>query len=156
VVRTENDLGKIFLREGNIVFASINDAPHLPPMKCVCRILAWRHGTFYMEPPGEQEFPADFIQSAESVLMESMRILDEVNRQGTQLPPMNSIVSLAKPLRAKLQDLNAEELDVLQCAINFSVTESVFNNCATDDIQIAQIMVGLIQKGYLNVERNEQ
>ena len=50
VVKTDTDTGKVYLERGGIVFAAINDSELLAPEKALHRILAWRHGTFYMEP----------------------------------------------------------------------------------------------------------
>jgi hypothetical protein len=87
--------------------------------------------------------------------MESMRVFDEIQRLGDDLPRMNASVSLNTPLRAKLSELKAEELDVLQCAINHSVVEAVFNNCPVDDSTIAESLVTLVGKGYLQATSPE-
>jgi pSer/pThr/pTyr-binding forkhead associated (FHA) protein len=149
VVRTDDDVGKIHLREGLVVYASINDSEQLSPEKCAGRILTWRHGSFYMEPSDNRELPASLDLRAEEILMDSMRIFDEIQRLGDDLPPMNASLSLAVPLEAKLRELGPEELDVLQCAINHRTVESLFNNCPADDLDIAQRLVTLMQKGYL-------
>ena len=46
VIKTDTDVGKVFLERGSIVFSSINDSEALGPEKSIHRILAWRHGTF--------------------------------------------------------------------------------------------------------------
>jgi hypothetical protein len=149
VVRTDTDVGKIHLRDGLVVFASINDSEQLPADKCAQRILTWRHGSFYMEPSDNRPLPASLDLRAEEILMDSMRIFDEVQRLGADLPAMSSTVSLAVPLKPKLSDLDKEELDVLQFAINHGKVESIFNNCPDDDLDIARRLVALVQKGYL-------
>jgi pSer/pThr/pTyr-binding forkhead associated (FHA) protein len=149
VLRTETDLGKLFLVDGEIVYASINDSKELSAEKCVYRIITWRTGTFYMEPATEHTFDNKIDLSTEGALLESFRILDEIERLGPLLPPMKANVSLITPLRPKLNQLSAEELDVLQYAINHSLVEAVFNNCPFDDITIAKHLTTLVQKEYL-------
>src|SRR4051812_12888253 len=46
VVKSEEDIGKIYLRKGIVYFASINDLEDVPPLKSVFRMLTWTRGTF--------------------------------------------------------------------------------------------------------------
>ena len=149
VVKTDTDIGKVYLEKGVIIHASINDTEALSPEKCVYRIITWRHGTFYMEPAEDGTLPSHVQLSTEGALMEGLRILDEVHR--IDLPPMASRIALARPLTAKLRDLTPEQLDVLQVSLEQTQLEAVFNNCALDDIQIAGSLAVLIDNGYLKV-----
>jgi pSer/pThr/pTyr-binding forkhead associated (FHA) protein len=149
VLRSGSDIGKIYLSDGTIVHATINDSKELPPEKCVYRIITWRDGSFYMESSAEQVFVNKLELTTEAALLESFRIVDEIQRLGEICPSMKTSVSLAVPLQAKLSDLTKEELDVLQYAINYSLIESVYNNCPDEDIQIANHLATLIQKNYL-------
>jgi hypothetical protein len=149
VVKTETDLGKIYLEKGIIVHATINDLEHLTPEKCLYRIITWRHGTFYMEPAEDGTLPQRVELSCEGALMEGLRILDEVNR--IEPPPMDAAISLARPLTAKLRDLSPEQLDVFQAALDQVQVEAVFNNCANGDIEIANALNVLIEKGYYKI-----
>jgi hypothetical protein len=79
--------------------------------------------------------------------MEGMRILDEVNRH--ELPAMRSVISVPKPLRGRLSELSAEQLDVFQTAMSQTQLEGVFNNCALDDIDIASALTVLLQRGLI-------
>jgi pSer/pThr/pTyr-binding forkhead associated (FHA) protein len=147
VIKTDTDTGKVFLETGRIVSASINDSDALSAEKAVHRILAWRHGTFYMEPLEKLDLPVRIELSTEAALMEGMRILDEVNRQG--LPPMRSALRVPRPLAAALRALTAEQLDVFQVAMEQTQIEAVLNNSALDDVEIARALVVLIQRNYL-------
>lgn len=149
VIQSHADVGKIFLENGVIAFATINDSKALSPSKCVYRIVNWRHGSFDMSPPQEQEFSERLDLPPEAVLMEGMRIYDEVQRLGDAVPSMDATLSPALSQELKLRDLTPEELDVFQYTINRPLTEEVFNNCPLDDLLIAQTLVGLVEKGYL-------
>lgn len=149
VIKAENDVGKVYLEQGRIVFAAINDSDVVGPEKAVYRILAWRHGTFYMEPMEDLDLPVRIEMSTEAALMEGMRIVDEVSR--AELPPMRATVSVATPLNARLRDLQPEQLDVFQVVLRSQSLESIFNNCALDDIELAEAIKGLIKAGYLEV-----
>jgi pSer/pThr/pTyr-binding forkhead associated (FHA) protein len=149
VVKTDTDIGKVYLEKGVIVHASINDSEQLTPEKCVYRIITWRHGTFYMEPAEDGTLPTHVQLSTEAALMEGLRTLDEVNR--IDLPAMSSRIALVRPLTAKLRDLTPEQLDVLQVSLEQTQLEAIFNNCSLDDIQIAGCLAALIEHGYLKV-----
>jgi len=147
VIKTDTDVGKVYLERGGIVHASINDNEQLDPEKAVHRILAWRHGSFYMEPLERIEVPARIDLATEAALMEGMRILDEVNR--VELPPMRSGVHVKKPLTAPLRALSPEQLDVFQVALGQAQLEAVLNNCALEDVEIAKALQVLLARGYL-------
>lgn len=147
VIKTDTDAAKVFLERGSIVFASINESDQLTPEKCVHRLMSWRHGSFYMEPTEHMELPVRVELTTEAALMEGMRILDEVNR--FELPPMNSSLRIATPLKAKLRDLSPEQLDVFQAAFGMTTLEQLFNNCPMGDIEIGRAMTVLLERGYL-------
>ena len=148
VVKTETDTGKVYLERGSIVFASINDSEVLGAEKALHRILAWRHGTFYMEALEKIEIPVRIELSTEAALMEGMRILDEVNRH--ELPPMRSIDqraetaarALARAVRRATRRVPGRDEPDLQL-------EAIFNNCALDDIEIASALAVLLQRGLI-------
>jgi pSer/pThr/pTyr-binding forkhead associated (FHA) protein len=147
VVKTDTDTGKVYLERGSIVYAAINESDVLGVEKALHRILAWRHGSFYMEPLERIDIPVRVDLSTEAALMEGMRIIDEINR--FELPVMRSSLSLPKPLRGKLRELSAEQLDVLQAAMAQSQLEAVFNNCPLEDVDIAAALSVLLKRGFL-------
>jgi len=149
VIKTDTDEGRVCLDTGKIVSASVNDDGILASEKAVYRILAWRHGSFYLEPAEEGELAREVELSAEAVLMEGMRIIDEVARH--DLPAMTTAISVPKPLGAKLSDLTSEQLDVFQVAMHQPQLEAVFNRCDMDDVKIAASLKHLIVANYLDV-----
>lgn len=149
VIRTEREVGKVFLDKGRVVYSCVNDNYDVSPLKSFYRIVTWEQGTFDMEPPEEREFPEQIDMSTEGLLMEAMRILDEVKRLGPDMPPMNASIALAVPMIPPLRDLSPEQLDVLQLAHNYGVVESVLNKSLANDVETSQILVNLIRSGYL-------
>jgi len=147
VIKTDTDVGKVYLEKGSIVYASVNDSPAFSPEKSVFRILAWRHGTFYLEPSEHVEVDNRVDMIVEATLMEGMRIVDEVHR--AELPSMQSTISVPSPLEPKLSKLTTDELDVFQVAMHQKQLEAVFNNCAVDDMKIAKALETLIKGGYV-------
>ena len=87
VDRDDGGHGRIYLRKGQIYFATINDDVDLSPRKAIFRMLTWATGTFELEPPDEKSVLEEIQESTEALLMEGMRQLDEFNRIEPELPP---------------------------------------------------------------------
>ena len=148
-ISTKDDTGKIYLEEGRIVFAVVNDDETVPPEKAFYRVLLWNEGTFDLLPAEQREFPSTIQMSIEGLLMEGMRQLDEMQRLGDELPGLGSIVQLPVPLEPLLSDATPEELAVIQLAHNFSTVSEMMNHSGKPDTEVAELLVSLIKKGYL-------
>ena len=152
VIRTDADVGKIFIDNGRVIFAVVNEHYDVAPLKSLFRILTWQTGNFDMDPPEQREFMEQIEMSTEGILMEAMRQIDEVRRLGDDMPPMQASVLLAMPMIPPLRDLSPEELDVLQLAYNYGHVETCLNKSLASDLDTSQILVKLIKSGYLRVE----
>ena len=152
VVRTDDDVGRIFMRKGIIYYASINELDDVPPMKSIFRMLTWQKGLFDLDPPDEREFPGEMNMGVQEILMESLRQLDEFNELREQLPDLNARLALMSPLVPPIRDLKPEELDVLQLAHNFAHLETVMNKSLASDLQTVQILLKLLKGSYLRAE----
>ncbi|MCS6798259.1 MAG: DUF4388 domain-containing protein [Myxococcota bacterium] len=151
-VRTDRDVGRIYLDRGVVVYATINENIDVPPLKAFVRILTWEQGTFEMEPPEAREFDEPLTMGTEALLMEAMRQIDEVRRLGPDMPPMTAHLAVASPLVPPLRDLSPEELDVLQLAFNYGHVETILNKSLATDLETSEIVVKLLRAGYLRVE----
>jgi pSer/pThr/pTyr-binding forkhead associated (FHA) protein len=152
VVRTDDAVGRIHLKKGNIAQAVINDLDDVQPMKSLFRMLTWQKGLFDLEPAEEREFPNELNLTVQETLIEGMRQLDEYNRIRGDLPETSARVLVNAPLIPPLRDLKPAELDVLQLAHNYSVFESVLNKSLATDLETAEIVLKLIKASYLRVE----
>jgi pSer/pThr/pTyr-binding forkhead associated (FHA) protein len=152
VVRTEDDVGKIFMRKGLIYFVQINDLDDVPPLKSMYRLLSWQKGLFDLDPPDEREFANEINVSVQEVLMEGLRQMDEFNNIRDQLPDLHAKLVFPSPLTPPLRDLKPEELDVLQLSINFGHLETIMNKSQGSDLDTAQIVQKLIKNNYLKTE----
>jgi hypothetical protein len=152
VLRTDDDVGKIFLKKGNIYYAIINELDAIPPLKSVYRMLTWVRGSFDLEPPDEREFPNQVDLSVQEVLMEGLRQLDEFNMLKERLPPLEAKLSLPLPLVPALRDLKGPELETLQLAHNAGSVEGVLNKSLLTDLDTTQFLLKLIKEGYLKAE----
>ena len=149
VVRSDALVGKVFMRKGQIYFANLESLPTVGPRKAFTRMLGWTQGSFELEPPDESPVLEEMDDSTEGLLMEGMRQLDEYRVQLEKLPPIDSPVGIARPLKGKLRDLTPEELDVFQAALESKTVASLFDQSPLTDLAIAEKLVSLLGKGYL-------
>ena len=140
---------KIYLRQGKVYYAVINDNHDLGPQKSFNRIITWEIGEFELRPPDNQEFMTELDESTEHLLMDALRQLDELRRIQGSLPPMDETLTISVPMQPALRDLSPEELDVLQLVINWGSLQGVFDNASQDDVAIATTVAALLQRGYL-------
>ena len=152
VLRTEDDVGRIYLRKGVIYYAMINELDELAPIKCIFRMLTWQKGLFDFDPAELREFAKPVEVTVQEILMESLRQLDELNAIRDQLPALGARVTIPTPLIPPLRDLAPEELDVLQLSHNFSRFGSLLDKSMASDADTARIVLKLIQKEYLRVD----
>ena len=145
VVRTPEQVGKIFLKEGAVVYATVDDDEELAPLKAMLRIVSWKDGVFEMEPPEEREFRRPLKMGTEGLLMEVMRQTDEMRRLGPDMPPANAVLEISSPLR----NLSSQELDVLQLAHNYRQVEAILKKSLASDPETGLILVKLIRGDYL-------
>ncbi len=152
VIRTEDDVGRIYLRKGNIYYAQINDIEEVPPLKSLFRMLTWQKGLFDLDPPDERTHANDIDVSVQEVLMEGLRQLDEFEQIRGELPDLNGRLAMVSPLIPPLRDLKAEELDVLQLAHNYGHVETVLNKSLATDLETVRIVLKLLKASYLRSE----
>ncbi len=152
VIRTEHDVGKIYIDGGRVQFAVVNEHFDVPPMKSLFRILTWAVGSFDMDAAEEREFPTKIEMSTEGILMDAMRQIDEIRRLGPEMPAHTANLSLAMPLVPPLRELSHEELDVLQLAHNYGHVETILNKSLASDLDTSTILAKLAKNGYLRTE----
>jgi pSer/pThr/pTyr-binding forkhead associated (FHA) protein len=149
VVHSDRHVGKIFFRKGQIYFANLENQFNIGPRKAMTRMLSWAQGSFELEPPDESAVLEEMTDSTEGMLMESMRQLDEYRMLVEKLPELTSPIGVARPLKAKLRELSPEELDVFQAAMEVKTVGALFDQSALNDLEIAQKLGPLFEKGYL-------
>lgn len=149
VVRSDGGVGKLYLRKGQIYFASIDDSFNMGPRKAIFRMLSWAQGFFELEPPDERAVLEELQDSTEGLLMEGMRQLDEYRVVVEKLPPLTSRLSLPRPLEPKLRDLGPEELDVFQQAMTADTIRTLLDESSLTDLAVAEKLKSLLDKGYL-------
>lgn len=144
-VQTDTDFGRIYLRKGQIYYATINDSFEIKPRKAVLRMLAWESGAFELQPPDDREFLDELTESTEALLMEAMRQVDEIRRVDDDLPAPSAILSIVKPLETPLRDLKPEQLDLLQAVLNHGTMRAVIDRAPVTDLEAYEAVQELIK-----------
>jgi len=141
--------GRVHLRNGRVVAAVIDADPTLPPKKALYRMVGWTQGGFEFVPQeGElPQMPNEIQESTEMLVMEAMQQQDELAR-GT-LPTPTSAIGIAMPLTPRLRDLTPDEIDLLQLVHNYGVVQAVLDRAHGSDLEVAQKLAALLQRGYL-------
>jgi pSer/pThr/pTyr-binding forkhead associated (FHA) protein len=148
VVKNDHE-GKIYMRQGRVYYASIDDNHSLGPQKSFNRIVTWEIGDFELRPPDSQEFMVELDTSTEALLMDALRQLDEFKRIQKDMPAPDSKLAIPTPLAPNLRDLTPDQLDVLQLIWNHETLSGVMDGSDKDDLVTAEAVVTLLQKGYI-------
>jgi hypothetical protein len=141
--------GKIYLRQGRVYYAVIDENHNLGPQKSFNRIVTWEQGDFELRPADPQEFMVELDSSTEALLMDALRQLDEYKRIQKELPGMGTQLTLAMPMTAPLRELAPELLDVLQQIHNYGSLGGVLDHSEQDDVQAAEAVLQLIKRDYV-------
>jgi pSer/pThr/pTyr-binding forkhead associated (FHA) protein len=149
IIKSNNVVGKIHLKQGQLIYASLSDAPQLKPLKAIFRILSWNSGSFELVGPEQIDFPETIDMPTEHILMEGLRHLDELEHMSTNLPPNDAELVIVTPLMARLADLQPEELDVFQLVYNYGIVREVIDRANSSDLDAVSILVDLIKKDYV-------
>ncbi len=141
--------GKIYLRQGRVYYAVIDENHNLGPQKSFNRIITWEEGDFELRPADPQEFMVEMDSSTEALLMDALRQLDEYKRIQKDLPAMSARLALSAPMTAPLRELTPELLDVLQLVHNHGSLGEVLNHAQQDDVVAAETVLQLIKREYV-------
>ena len=141
--------GEIYLRKGQIYFATIDDAYDLSPQKAAYRILTWEKGAFELDSSESKTVLEEITESTEGLLMEGMRLLDEVRRIEPDLPPRKAPLQIPRPLTVPLSALKHPELDVFQIVLNGGTTQTVLDKSKLSDYEAGEHLINLIKREYV-------
>jgi len=148
-VQNVQGVGRIYLRKGQIYYATIDDSFDLSPRKSIYRMLTWETGTFELQPPDDKEFLEELDEPTEGLLMEAMRQIDEIRRMENDLPDRTAPVALTSPMVPALKDLKPEELNLLQLVHNHGLVNVVLDKSPTPDLETYEALLKLIKGGYI-------
>lgn len=153
VILKNKTTGKIFLKDGDILHAEIENEPEVTSRKALGRMITWSSGEFRMETlhgaPPTRDLAG--IPSHELIL-EAVRETDEIKRIKEDLPPLDSALALCIPMVPKLSDLKGDELDTLQSVLNFGTLQEAIDGSPYSDGMAIIHLHKLLKEGYLEID----
>lgn len=153
VIHRDEKIAKVFLSEGRVRYAMVDEMRDVDPYKVFYRIIGWEHGTFSLEHPSEETFDNEIDESIESLMMEGMRIQDEMRNLGNDVPEFEAQLTVNKPLVPPLRSLTPELMDTMQLVFNYGSVYSVLNKSLSGDLETMQDIVFLIRNDYVQAQQ---
>lgn len=151
-IRSNNGVGRIFLREGQIFDAEIEGNAAVKSRKAFYRMFPWTEGTFDLKPLGEHHVEEEITESTTSLLLEGVRQLDEIRILEPKLPPRGAQLNAAEPLPGNLRDVATEEIQLFQLILHHSTLETVIDNFPGSDFDAYTCLLDLIRRGFVIVK----
>jgi len=148
-IKAQKHCARIYMRQGRVYYALIDDNHELGPQKSFYRIVRWEEGDFELLPPDNQDFMVEMEDPTDHLLLEGLRQLDELRRIEKELPVGDAALELPVPLTQPLRDLSPEQLDMLQLIYNEGSLSTVLDKSTGTDLEAATGVVDLIRKGYV-------
>jgi hypothetical protein len=151
-IQSDQGLGRIYMDNGRIYYATINEAFEVNPRKSLFRMLVWESGTFVLEPPDDKEFLEQLDDPTEALLMEAMRQLDTIRHMEGELPARSAYLALANPITSPLRELSPKQLDVLQQVHNHGMVSVVLDKSPLTDLETFEELLALIKQEFISVK----
>lgn len=145
--RTRRQVGRVMLRAGDVVEASIGDAHG---KKALFRLLAWNRGNFSFR-PGPVETLLGIETPTRALLSEGLRQVREWERIAADLPALTANVSVREPPDALPDQLHPLTQAVLSHVEHETRVEDVIDACTAPDFQVLRTLQTLIQQGTLQI-----
>ncbi len=152
IIRSEQGLGRMYLREGRICGANINGSCAVTPERTVYRLLRWQRGTFELRPLEQQPVKEEITQPTEVLLLEGACQHDELVCLEKMLPDLSAQMTLANPLPAELQDLLPQEIDLCLLVLKHRTFLKVIDDFCGTDLEAYRYLAGLLERKFVVVE----
>ncbi len=144
---THSEEGKVFFRDGGVVSCQVGE---VRGEKAFFRLLQWKEGAFRYTPT-PVTVSRDISRSPDALLMEGLRQLDEWEALRGKLPRPDQRLALAKDPDTLPRDLRPVTQEVLLLLEFYDRMDDLVNKCSYSDYEIVKTVVGLIQKGIVEV-----
>ena len=148
-VRGDNDEGRVFFKGGRIYYAVLNQNEELGPIKALYRMVAFSAGSYELGAPSEEEFVLELETPTDQLVADALRESGELKVLQGELPELEDMIALPRPLKPPLSKLSPDELEVFQLAMNEGFFQAILDKSPFTDLKTAQLVKGLIDREYL-------
>ena len=149
VISYRDHEGRIYLRNGRIRYAVIDDHHEISSTKAFFRMVTWQEGFFELDSASDEKFASEMDESTEGLLMEAMHEMDELKRIEPECPPLTASYGIAANITKLLRDLTDEYLDVLQLVHTWHVIRDVLDRSLLSDLKTFEAVLYLAKNGYI-------
>lgn len=140
--------GEVYFQEGMVTYA---DVDRKKGEEAVYRLLSWKNGQFKFD-SGVTAKTRNLQKSAEGLLMEGMRRIDEYNRLLDYFPSRETMFEAVSVTEG---DLTPEELQVLNYVNQYAALMDVIDHSKFGDLKTLQILVKLYSGNIIAI-KNQQ
>jgi hypothetical protein len=148
-IHSGQGIGKIYLRDGQVYYAEIENNPLVKLYKAFYRMFRWTEGAFDLQPVGEHHVTEEITESSTSLMLEGMRQLDEIHILEPKLPRAGARLTAAEPLPGNLRDLATEEIQLFQLVLHSGSLETVIDSFPGTDFEAYTCLLGLMKRGFV-------
>jgi hypothetical protein len=148
-IRDSAHEASVFIQGGRVAQCLVDGRPELGSKKSFYRLLGWNRGEFEFTPSAGELIETQITEPLEVLLLEGLRQLDELRVLEPALPPRDARLAPPQPLTARLRDLAPDELDAFQLVLVGAEVGAILDRSATTDLETAQALKVLLEKGYL-------
>jgi CheY-like chemotaxis protein len=147
--RTRRQLGRISLRAGDIVHASVG---RVQGKKALFRLLAWDRGSFAFR-PDTGDGDTTIQMPTRALLREGLRQVREWEAMAVELPPLSASVALKVPRSALPNVIHPLTQEVLVVLDLCSRVQDVVDQCTYPDYQVLRTLHTLVERGMVELRR---
>ncbi|MDY0091530.1 MAG: response regulator [Candidatus Vecturithrix sp.] len=148
VVMNNSRRGEVYFHDGMVMYA---DVDRKKGEDAVYRLLSWKNGQFKFD-VGAITKTRNVQKSAEGLLMEGMRRLDEFYRLLGYFP---STETKLEPLSLTEGDLNPDELQILNYVNQYVTVQEIIDHSKLGDLKTLQILVKLHSGNIIGIKSED-
>jgi pSer/pThr/pTyr-binding forkhead associated (FHA) protein len=143
--------GRIYMREGRVFYAILDENDALGPMKALARMVGFRQGGFDLHGSTDETFLLELDEPTDQLIADASRQTAELQEMLPSLPEPEDMLIVQKPLETPLSSLRPEELDVFQTVFNQGFVQAILDRSPFTDLQTYKIIQSLIEKSYIHM-----
>jgi pSer/pThr/pTyr-binding forkhead associated (FHA) protein len=148
-VRSDQGIGKVYLRDGQVYYAEIEGNPLVRLYKAFYRMFRWTEGAFDLQPVGQHQVTEEITETTTSLMLEGMRQLDEIRMIEPKLPRHGATLRVVEPVPGNLRDLATEEIQLFQLVLHNGSLELVIDTFPGTDFEAYTCLLGLMKRGFV-------
>ncbi len=148
-VKNDEHEGRVYLKGGRIFYAILDDNDELGPLKALFRMIAFETGTFDLGPATDEDFVLELEEPTDQLVADAVRQSNELREMGSDLPELEDMLAVPKPLNAPLSALQPDELDILQLALNLGFFQAILDKSPFPDLRTCQVVKSLVEREYI-------